>query len=354
MKVYLIPAAYDGCAYVRCLLPQIHNGWWGAMRSLATGKESNEQMFAGAKEADIVMFQRPMQLEMFEAAKILQQMGKKIVFDNDDTYKSNSGFPRLMGEIMERQVDTQIINIDARLKQFAKNADLVTVTTQFLADEYKEVTDKIVVIPNMVDPDDWDKPKRNKGNKVRIGIVGSAIMNNDSKVITGILRRLGKRDDVQLVILGIPSAENTRVRKFYMHEIAYWNTMNVEWHPSVHVSEYMTKLNDMELDIMLIPRADNYFNRCKSNVKFLEASMCEIPVIAQGFEDGKSPYQDPEDALHMLVPVTEDEWEQEIESLISSKEVRREMGKDARKYVLKNYNIQKTYKLWADAYKKIL
>ena len=43
---------------------------------------------------------------------------------------------------------------------------------------------------------------------------------------------------------------------------------------------------------MLIPRGENYFNRCKSNIKFLEASMCEIPVIAQSFTTNDSPYDE--------------------------------------------------------------
>ena len=353
MKVYMLPAGYDGCAYVRCLLPQIQNGWWGAMSSLRSGKESNEKMFKGAKEADVIVFQRPMQKEMLEAAILLKQLGKKIVIDNDDTYSPMGGVPRMMAEILERQIDNKLAEVDARFKEFAGIADLVTVTTPFLAEEYKPYNKNVVVLPNMVDPDDWDTPKRNKGDKVRIGIVGSAAMNKDSQVLTPILRRLGRRDDIQLVLFGIPSLLEKEARKFYGHEIAFWNTMNVEWVPACSVAEYMTKLNDLELDIMLIPREDNYFNRCKSNVKFLEASMCEVPVIAQGFTSGDSPYQG-KDAPYMRIAVTLDDWEKHINELVADKALRRKMGKEAKKYVLKNYNIHKTAHLWKDEYKKLL
>lgn len=353
MKVYMIPAGYDGCAYVRCLLPQIQNGWWGAMCSLRSGKESNEQMFKGAKEADIVVFQRPMQKEMFEAAILLKQLGKKIVIDNDDTYSPMSGVPRMMTEILERQIDGRLQDINTMLKEFASIADLVTVTTPFLAEEYKPYNKNVVVLPNMVDPDDWDTPKRNKGEKVRVGIVGSAAMNKDSQALTPILRRLGKRDDIQLVLFGIPSLLQEQARKYYGHEIAYWNTMNVEWVPSCQVADYMPTLNNLELDIMLIPREDNYFNRCKSNVKFLEASMCEIPVIAQGFTTGDSPYQG-KDEPYMRVCLTLDDWEKNINELVADKKLRRSIGKKAKEYVLKNYNIHNTYKLWKKEYEKLL
>lgn len=354
MKVYMIPAGYDGCAFVRCLLPQIHNGWWGTMASLRSGKESNEKMLEGARAADIVVFQRPMQKEMLEAAILLKEMGKKIVFDNDDTYSPLSGVPRLMTEILERQVDGRLQDINTMLKEFSRIADLVTVSTEFLADEYRDFNANVKVLPNMVDPDDWDEPKRTAGNKVRIGIVGSSAMNKDSQVLTPILRELGRRDDIQLVMFGIPALSEEKVRKFYLHEISYWNTMNVEWQPSVNIADYMSTLNNLELDIMLIPREDNYFNRCKSNLKFLEASMCEIPVIAQGFTDGKSPYQGKEDSKYMRIAVTVDDWRKNIEELIVSKEVRREMGKKAREYVLNNYQIKNNAHLWQKEYQKLI
>ena len=200
---------------------------------------------------------------------------------------------------MERQVDGKIKEIDRLLKEFAGIADMVTVTTPFLVKEYAPFNKNVVVLPNMVDPDDWDKPKRTKGSRVRIGLVGSTIMNKDSLLITPLLRKLGRREDVQLVIFGLPPESEKEVRKYFAHEIAYWNTMNIEWHPAVPIRDYFGTLNDLELDIMLIPRQENYFNKCKSNVKFLEASMLEIPVIAQTFED--APYNDDQGHLMLLV-----------------------------------------------------
>lgn len=307
--------------------------------------------------SDIVVFQRPLQQEMLEAALLLKEEGKKIVMDNDDTYTQQNGMPKVMAEMMERQIDEKIEQIDQRLKEFAKIADLVTVSTDFLANEYRHLNENVVVLPNMVDPMDWPTPKRNKGKKVRIGLVGSVAMNNDTKRMVRLLRTLGKRDDVQLVLFGLPpdTKEFEEIRKYFMYEVSYWNTFNVEWHPAVSIADYFASLNNLELDLMLIPRDDNYFNRCKSNVKFLEASMCEIPVIAQGFPDGLSPYQvNPEDAKHMLIANSNEEWEFHVNRLINDKKLRRTMGKDARKYVLKNYNITNKAHLWKEAYQKLL
>ena len=88
------------------------------------------------------------------------------------------------------------------------------------------------------------------------------------------------------------------------------------------------QLNELRLDMMIIPRADNYFNRCKSNVKFLETSMLEIPVIAQAFPTGDSPYQqNPEDSKYLILATDYNSWIDNIEKLIADKNLRLEMGK---------------------------
>ena len=63
-------------------------------------------------------------------------------------------------------------------------------------------------------------------------------------------------------------------------------------------------------------------------------------------------------ALNLLVtqlntPRKSPELEKEIDRLVSDKALRREMGKKAKDYVLKNYNIQDNAYLWAEAYSKL-
>jgi len=303
--------------------------------------------------ADVVVFQRPMQKEMLEAAKLLKEKGKVIVFDNDDTYIRDSGQPSVLTEIFQKQLDEKIDEIEARLKEFASIADLVTVSTEFLKKEYENVNPNTVVLPNCIDPLDWPKPKRRKSGKVRVGIVGSAAQDGDFNSVLPALREL--KDDIQLLVFSTPikNKANQEIAKLYAEETALWDSFDVEWQHFVDIADYMDALNNMEMDIMVIPRKDTYFNRCKSNVKFLEASMLEIPVIAQGFPDKQSPYQQPEDAKHMLIANTEADWLTHLKTLINDKKLRQKMGKEARKYVLRNYNINNKAQDWAENYKRI-
>lgn len=345
MRVYFVSNFYDGCTYVRCILPTIYNGWWGDKTSMRTPRVSQEDSAKGALSADIVVFHRPDDEKRLEAMKLLKQAGKKVVFDNDDTYKSIDAMK--YKDFLEKRIEV--------LDECIKTADLVTTTTETLAEEYRKLNKNVVVLKNCIDPSDWGKPIKNDNGKVRIGIVGSVAVNEDFDPIRNLLKSWSNRDEIEIVLFGLPPDDETHKlnRKIYKPEIDFWKTIKVQWQPLVPHSDYMETLRQLKLDFMVIPRADNYFNRCKSNLKFLEASILGIPVVAQGFKDGESPYQSKNDKEYMYIATDEKDWELMTENLIKSKGLREDMGREARKYVINHYNIQKNYKKWEEAYKKL-
>ena len=344
MKVFYINNSYTGCAYVRTMMPALHNGWKTDIKNIYDNKPQRQGIQHDVAMSDVVVFHRPDDQERLQMAVKLKKAGKKIVYENDDTYNVDDGMT--MGKFFKKSA--------GMLDRFIRYADLVTTTTDFLADEYRKLNPNVVVLPNCVDPDDWDKPLRNKGNKVRIGIIGSVANNGDSEHIKDLLKELGNRDDVQLVMFGLQPKKSKLIKKLYRKEYEYWSKINIEWHPVVPIYDYQDKLNSLKLDIALIPRKDNYFNRCKSNIKFLECGMLEIPVVAQSFPDGLSPYdKDLKDESLGLLATTENEFRNQLEKLIKDKSLRRQIGKNAKKYVLKNYNIKNNYKKWLYAYNQI-
>jgi len=299
----------------------------------------------GMMNADVCVFHRPNDDRAFNVATQLKKMGKKIVYDNDDTYKNFTG--------LEKYQEKRLEYVDRWTDRFIREmADLVTCSTEFLADEYRKLNPNVVVLPNCVDPMDWpDEPQRNDNGKVRIGFVGSVAMNDDFKSLGPVLEKLTKRDDVEVIMFSLPPKSNPKVMRMYKEDYAFWDNLNVQWQPFVGIQDYIETLDNLKLDMMLIPRHDDYFNRCKSNLKFLEASMLEIPCIMQGFADGLSPYQiNPKDGQYGQIIVDNSQWESAIEDLIKNPEKRREIGKKAREYVLSEYDISKHIHKWERAY----
>lgn len=354
MKVFYI-GSYEGSYNVRCLFPLQENGWDGDRTNMGLQRINAEQKAKALVDADIVVFHRPEREEQLAVAKKLKEVGKKIVFDNDDTYKDHNGF-KFTEYMNEERVKKGLEKLDDNISDFLYEADLVTCTTEFLKKEYEKINSNVVVLPNCVDPFYFPEPKRNEDEVIRIGITGSVGITADVDVLRPIVEHYQHDPRVRLVLLSLPpEGENEVYKKLYSEEYAFWNKINIEWHSFVKSDVYYEYLNDLKLDMVIIPRADSYFNRCKSNLKFLESSMLEIPVIGQSFSDGQSPYEvNPEDAKHLLLATDTQSWIEQIEKLINDKQLRLDMGKKAREYVEENYSIEKNAHKWVDAYKPLL
>lgn len=353
MKVYYVSSGLQGCYFVRCLLPLQSNGWNGDRTSLYTSTKLEDKSQA-TKESDIVVFHRPEEEGKLKLARLLKKQGKKIVFDNDDTYKDDGGFR--LNEFMDRErLDRGLKTLNEHVDAFIKEADLVTCSTKFLAEEYLKLNPNVIHLPNYIDPFYFDEPLKNDTDVVRIGITGSIAVTGDLSVLEPIVKHYHKDKRVKLVLFAMPPAnEDKKLRELYHDEYEFWDNVDIEWQTFVTIEEYFETLNELRLDMMIIPRGENYFNRCKSNLKFLEASMFEIPCIAQSFSTGDSPYeQDTEDKDYMLMATDYDSWIEQMEKLITNKELRQELGKKAREYVENKYNIENNAYKWEDAYKLI-
>ncbi len=353
MKVFFIGGLYGGCNYVRCFLPMLYNGWTGNHAGIGQELKPVKVCEQEMQNADVVVFHRPNTNWHHRVGIMLREMGKKIVFDNDDTMKLDNFHP--FWGLDEKGFEENKAKVNNVINNFVLNADLVTCSTEYLAGEYREINKNVVVLPNCVDPDDWDTPLRNKGDKVRIGLVGSVAYHHDFDRIKEVLRKLDADDRIQLVVLGLvkKTSDNPKIAKVYKKEFAFWESLkNLEWTPWCKMTDYFETLNELRLDMMLIPRRENHFNRAKSNIKFLEAGILEIPVIAQSFKN--APYEDDIDGSNGILIKSDDEWLGAIMGLVNDKEKRRNMGRLANKYVLDNFNIEDHCEKWEQVYQDLL
>jgi glycosyltransferase involved in cell wall biosynthesis len=212
-----------------------------------------------------------------------------------------------------------------------QEADWVTVSTEPLKTILEPLNPKIVVLPNIVDPKEWDF-ERKKHDKLRIGWVWSPTHIPDIPVVEEALRKIYKKYDVEIVIFG---RENN---------LFDFPTTNIK---GVKHSEYPKLFREAGIDISICPLKDNDFNRCKSNIKWLESTLAGAAVVASdvhpyssSIKDGKTGY----------IAKGTNQWVKKLSWLIESKEKRDEMVKNARKEVLDNYTSNKK---WLQFYESI-
>lgn len=351
-KILFFPGDYPFCYYYRGFLPGVYSGQMVLKDFIVMGKQMSSKIAVEkAKEADIIVFHRPKSEEQLSLMRVLKGMGKKVLFDNDDSYKLHDGIP--LNKLQNQAQKDLAISFSQNLDKAIQLADGVIASTEVLAQEYSQINPNVCVLKNCIDPLDEFPCRVNTTGKFRVGFVGSVTTNEDYHHIKDQILRLDARGDVTLVVLGI-KYQNGHVIDFMKEDYDFWQSIkNIEWHPYEPVNKVMFKMSELALDVALIPRADNYFNRCKSNLKFLEMSLLHIPVIAQGFSDGMSPYQG-KDEKYMTVITDNTTWYDKVIDAKMNYKKYKDLAEEAHDYVLREYNIETYAPTWVETIYKLL
>jgi hypothetical protein len=219
----------------------------------------------------------------------------------------------------------------------AEVANLVTVTTEPLAEVMRAYNDNVAVLPNYIPAYVLDLP-RTPGHA--IGWAGGASHAEDVAVIAGTVRTfLDRNPEWQMRIMG------TDYRPTIRHE----RTTFVPW---VKITEDPTgfyQANDW--DIGLAPLAPGgVFNRSKSYIKALEYAARGIPVLASDAEPYRGFVQD--GVTGFLIRYDHD-WVKRLDELANDDKLRAQMGAAAREHA-RAYAMEDHWQEWAQAYGKVL
>lgn len=345
MKIFFIPGAYDGCYYYRGYLPGVYSDS-DVIAEFRQGQLDGKKLFRLAMDADVCVFQRPNTADRLQVAKLLKAKGKKIIFENDDTYLPDKGVPlSMLSSDRAREIAKQM---NANLYDTLRIADGGIASTEILGDEFRIINPNVAVLKNCIDPLDEQPRLKNDTGKFRIGFVGSVASNDDYVHIADQIRALAERGDIEIVVFGLPTVNPSGA---YKDDVRFWMHLpNIEAHNFVPITHYYHKLASLKLDLAIIPRKDSYFNRCKSNLKFLEMSLLRIPVLAQGFATKDGPYDQETDYMSVIY---DDKWYDKVIEIKDNHEKYQAIADKAHDYVLKNYNIKTYAKEWKKTITKL-
>ena len=196
--------------------------------------------------------------------------------------------------------DGKTINLKANrieidyIRRFIDRADILTVSTPLLAKRFDHK--KIYVNYNAIDFKEWYRRKLAREKKeFRLGWSGSPSHYVDWAGVQDELAELmSKYPDVKLVLAGAKFGGT--LKNIDPARIEHWSWVATEAHP------YRSVL--LDLDLAIIPLADDMFNACRSCVKWYEFSALGFPTIASDV----SPYKEemPKEQLFKnLLPVFE-------------------------------------------------
>ena len=221
--------------------------------------------------------------------------------------------------------------VEKQIKKLIYLSDRLIVTNETLANVYGYKKDTYI-IPNYLSKGVWQqvyktvRPQKDFNRVPRIGWSGGMGHPGDLKILKEIADILGDR--VHWVFLGmVPEG---------------FNETNAEIHKPVDPGSYSLHLYNLDLDIALAPLLDNDFNKAKSNLRILEYSACEYPVIASNV----LPYRD---TPATLLEYNASWWANEILKKLEDREALQVEGQALHKWVWETHCLEENIREYREA-----
>ncbi len=262
--------------------------------------------------------------------KLAKEKGKTVLFETDDltfdiAYIKNSNAFENMNAFEKSQYD------EKKIKCLFNNSQIkyATTTTEKLFRHLNKKNKNVFIVPNKLSKADVkvaDKIlNKNKNNEVIIGYFsGSASHDRDFTVVSNVLIRVLKEYKQVKLFIGGPIKLGDEFEKF-SNRIVY----------KTYTERHKHFENVASCDINIAPlEIGDDFCESKSEIKFTEAGLLQVPTVASSTEVFKKAIRNGENGF---VAESENEWYFMLKSLIENKKLRTTIAAEARKTILNKY-----------------
>lgn len=321
-NVYAMSSDQDGAGNYRVIQPVEHATDNALIRG-RVGRGYPVPVMMEKLDVDVVFSQRQLEDRQIEnLTRYRRLLDCKIILDFDD----------LLTNVPDKNIHkrTLLKDMKGRLRKVGDIAHRFTVSTQPLAQEFKQFHDDICVVPNALLRSQWAhlNSQRGTSRKLRVGWAGGVSHQGDLEVVRDVVRELS--DEVEWVFMGMCLQElNAHIKEF---------------HAGAPFNAYPQELAKLHLDLAIAPLELNPFNECKSHLRILEYGILGIPVIATNI----TPYQSGFPIT--LVKNKHQDWVKAIREHINDVDETYKRGDALRQYILDNWMLDQHLEAWRDAW----
>ncbi len=324
-------------------------GWW-RLESPAKwiNRKTSHQMrvyygkkrtwLSQVKRVDLVVGQTFVSPALVDA---LHALGIKVIYEIDDAflvYKKESLRPsvaKLIGHLPRKA-----------FKETVRKCDALTVSTESLKRRFARFYQgPIYVLPNYMDFEWWGPPLKikKKRKEVRIGWFGSVThYENVEKILKPvILKVLAQHDNVFFIL-------NSLAKKILEKET--YPKKKVKFLDSVPIAQWPAMAKKMEPDIGLAPLLDDYFNQCRSPLKYFEFGGNKVAGVYSPTVYQKLVKHEETGFIAGSVR----DWVKFLSLLIESQQLRIDVGGRAYKDVKRNYDLKDHFQERVKVYQEVL
>jgi glycosyltransferase involved in cell wall biosynthesis len=283
--------------------------------------------------ADLILVQRYFPLkETSPLLEIILASGKPVVFELDDFLLEVPPTHPLYHNFQKTA---------PFIRQLIPKVDVVTVSTDTLREHLLELNPNTVTLPNFIDEAAVTPaiPAADP-TKTVIAYMGSPTHGQDLELIEEALFRVKEKfgEATEFIFWGCAGTRLAKLGRVIPFDDSY--------------ASFLKTLGKIHFDIGLAPLADNPFNRCKSNIQWLEYSaharagiFSDLAPYRESVEHGKT---------GMLVGEDPKAWFEALEYLISNPDQRKAIGRAARKDAFARFGLSKGVHRYLELYKGLL
>lgn len=341
MKIWLWLADSSGCGYYRCILP----GHALAQRGHQVAMDAAMPQWVQDGGCDVIVAQRtcmPGPTALWQ--KLAREGHSKLVLELDDDLWSvephNRSAHQLYMQGILRDRFGRVYETGAPLGQNLIDnitvADLVTVTTEPLAEIVSRWNPNIAILPNCIPAWMLDQPMPDPyPNRLTLGWGGSPSHTRDFGEIARPLKRVLQRfgDEIEWHCMGPDYTQRVASRRGRARHTGWFDG----------VEDY---LRGVDFHVGFTPLRPSVFNDSKSDLKLLELAALGVPAIVSN----TGPYKRAHLAGAPCIAVDDArEFESALIELVQSPQQRAELGKLARDWASERV-IDKHAHLWEEAY----
>jgi glycosyltransferase involved in cell wall biosynthesis len=302
---------------------------------------------------------------------LMQKNGCKLVMDLDDYFVVPASNPH---------AKTYNETVSQNIVKYISKMDYLTTTTKLYANELKKYNKNVFVLPNVIDNDisQFNQPHI-KSDRIRIGLVGGISHIKDIEHLEGMVEQLEKyKDKIQFVLCGfdLSGVEYPEFSLWNEFERVLTNNYSIisqeykDWLFTYSKDEYPNVENERyrrvwgkdinsfgelykSIDVLLAPLENTLFNRCKSELKVIEAGNFGKIFIGSKVGQYAEIITDGYDGL-LVPPYSKTGWAKAIERIFTidgygNMLQRNCFALNQRKYNIKNWNSKRV-----NFYKKLI
>lgn len=355
MKVFAFPThgqidRVSGVDFARVIQPMEHlgklKGFNVTVYDPRNKKETN--WVDVAKDNDLIYLNYTLDDWGFAAMGCMaRKYNKKMIIDVDDS----------LWDILP---DNPVYNIyhendGEKLKNFNSillEVDAITTTSQYLKNVIHKNSgaplNKIYVFPNRIDLNLYNHISPTKeDNKFTILHFGSTthfISLSNKEFLQGLYKIMDEFPNVVFKTVGS-----------FMPEIrARWGERYINAFGDRDIYQWIKgPFRDCldEADVVVAPLENNLYNRCKSNIKYLETSSTKTPFIGQAIRQ----YQDCiTNGKNGYTAMWGDNWYNHLKELITNPGKKKEIGESAYQNIVDNHQMKNYTREYGDLFKYII